>query len=104
ELRQCLDVPEMVLLTAFASSPPGRTGESAMLDFSDNRQTVSPNVQLTTGAVPDEEIMSTHLAPAGSYCYYIVITHNLTSPLPDDAPEKPYKQVHLKIVSTPYAP
>lgn len=102
DLRQCIDVPEMALLTVVVSASISRTGESAALNFSDNRQTVSPNVQVLMMAIPDDQVVSTHLAPAGSYCYYIQVTHNLTSILPADAMEMPYKQVALKIISTPY--
>lgn len=103
-LNECISVAQMTHLTVFVSSPLGRTGETAALNFSDNRQTVSPNVQLFVNEIPTEQIMSTHLAPAGSYCYFISVTHTLTSILPADAPERPYKNVHLKIVSTPYLP
>lgn len=100
-LRECIDVPATAQLTVFVSSPPGRTGETVALNFSDDRQTVSPNVQLFTMDVPAEEIRSTHVAPAGSYCYYLAVTHALVSALPADAPEQPYKVVSLKIISTP---
>jgi hypothetical protein len=103
-LRQCIDVPEMAQLTVAVSSPPGRTGETALFTFGDNRQTVRPNVHLSTLDVPWEDIRSVHLAPAGSYCYYIAVTHNLTSILPADALEMPDKQVHLTIISSPYVP
>jgi hypothetical protein len=102
-LRECIDVPEMVLLTVFVSASISRTGEAASMNFSDNRQTVSPTVQILLSDIPDEQIISTHLAPAGSYCYYLAVTQNLTSPLPPDALERPYKQVLLKIISTPYS-
>lgn len=98
----CIDVPEMAQLTIVVSSAMGRTGESALFHFGDNRQTARPNVLIALAEIPSEDVVSTHLAPAGSYCYYLAVTHNLTSTLPDDAPEKPYKYVRLKIVSSPY--
>lgn len=104
DLGRCFAVSEMTQLTVIVSSPEGRTGETATFNFRDNRQTASPNVLLGIVQVPAEDVISTHLAPAGSYCYYLIVTHNLTSALPDDASEKPYKQVHLKIISTPYNP
>lgn len=103
-IRQCITVPEMAQLAVAVSSPPGRTGETALFTFGDNRQTVRPNVHLSTLNVPWEDIRSIHLAPAGSYCYDIEVTHNLTSILPADAPEMPDKQVHLTIISSPYIP
>ena len=102
-LRECITVSQMAHLTVLASSPEGRTGETASLNFADDRQTASPTVYLAT-RVPTEQVISTHLAPAGSYCYAILISHELTSTLPADAPEAPYKQIHLRIISTPYTP
>jgi hypothetical protein len=102
DLRQCLVLPEMVRVTILVVSPIGRTGETASFLFRDDRETVDPNVQLSTVEIPTEDIVSAHLAPAGSYCYYITVTHRLTSILPAGALEMPDKQVHLKIISTPY--
>lgn len=99
----CFDIPTARVLTINASSPEGRTGETARLMFYEEN-TDPPSVYLEAVLAP-EIVISRHAARAGKrYCYSLQVSHALTSILPADAPERPYKVVDLKIISTPYQP
>ena len=93
--RRCFAVDRGVL-TVIAASPPGRTGEDAWLGFAPNRETARPEVFLSAPLALDNLIAS-HLVDAGSYCYWVSVTNRLADTGDPNRPERPTKQVRIKI-------
>lgn len=99
--EQCVAV-ERGTLTVIASAAIGRTGETTHLLFHPNRQTARPDAYLAA-TLSDDQTMMVHTVEAGSYCYDVMVSHNLTNPLDATDPnrlERPFKWVSLKVIST----
>lgn len=93
---ECVAV-EHGVLTLEASSPPGRTGQTANLLFSPDRQDARPEVYLATPLGLDK-IVASHLVEAGSYCYHVMVTGQEPPTVDPNDPMRPNKQVRLTVV------
>lgn len=78
-----------------ASSPPGRTGETAYLDV--YRAMDSGAETYLHTLVTDVPVVALYTIEAGRYCYDLTVTHRLQDTGDPNRPERPSKQVNLTL-------
>jgi hypothetical protein len=102
-LRECFDTDAETTITVAASSPPGRTGETARLLFMEQRETARPNVYLSAELSLDDLVAGYRAAP-GTYCYQITVTDTPAlwpARAQHDPADPERKAVHLMVVTSP---
>lgn len=98
---ECFDVRAGVLAIE-AESPGGRTGEAAYLEVF--RTTDGANDTYIKALISDAEnaIAVRYTVQPGVYCYDISVTKRLVEVGDPNRPERPTKQVWLKITHQPW--
>lgn len=98
---ECFDLGAGVLQIE-STSPPGRTGETATLEFVRAADGVDLPYLRTIISDPERAVAIQYTIEAGRYCYTIAVTKRLVDTGDPNRPERPTKQVYLRLTHAPF--